>query len=104
MSRLDMTKALHRACVLLNVDISLLNTKTRKRPVVEANRLFSYFMREYFKLTTVEIGNFLEKDHSTIVYLHRTFREFIETKESICMELLSDYEKMNQDLLKKYLQ
>tara|TARA_R110000744_G_scaffold90273_1_gene175289 strand:+ start:463 stop:1101 length:639 start_codon:yes stop_codon:yes gene_type:complete len=61
--------------VITGCDITI---KTRKREYVQARNLFSHFSREA-GYTLEKIGEFLNKDHATIIHSLKSFQNDIET-------------------------
>lgn len=62
-------------------------TKNRKRKVVEARMMFSLLMVELnYPLT--HIGEYLDKDHTTVIHHRRTMRGLIETDNEMLRRYL----------------
>lgn len=55
-------------CRELNVNILDVLSATRIKEVVECRNLIVYFLRKYNLGTTSQIGLWLNKDHSSIIY------------------------------------
>lgn len=66
--------------ILEMLDVDVFKTKhLRKYEYVFARYLFIAVLRElYTKITVAEIGNILDKDHSTIVYSLKVIKNFLE--------------------------
>ena len=62
--------------------------KTRKREVVEARMLFAYFSYEREKTSLQKVGNFLNKDYSTILYYLRNYK--VCKKQSVFLQDLEN--------------
>jgi chromosomal replication initiator protein len=67
-------------CDYFNINIDTLNSKTRKREIVQARQLVMFFAKEYTKSSLAIIGlNCGNKDHATVLHAIRTINNLIET-------------------------
>jgi len=57
--------------------------KTRKREIVEARQLICYFGKERNLWTLAKIGEFIGRDHATVLYSHRNILNLIKTNYKI---------------------
>ena len=57
-----------------------LNSKSRKRYIVETRFMFCYIARS-MKFTLADIGRFLNRDHTTIIHALNTFNNLYQTDE-----------------------
>lgn len=64
-------------CEELDVERSVIESKTRERPVVEKRMLLSYFLRVKIKLTYEEIGVLLNKKHCSVMYHVNKIEDFL---------------------------
>ena len=77
--------------MVMGVDIF---TKNRKRRVVEARMLCGLLMRE-LSHSLKQIGEYLNKDHTTVIHYERTMRNLIDTDMNVlntylrCKELIN---------------
>ena len=80
-------------CDYFNLPIEAIQTKSRKREIVQARQIAMYFSKKYTKasLSTIgsEIGN---KDHATVLYANRTVNNLKDT-DKIFKTLLTEIEK-----------
>jgi chromosomal replication initiation ATPase DnaA len=63
------------------VDLFDLKNRGRHNDSVCIRHYFSYFVRENFKLTLQDIGEFLGKDHATIIYSIRKHHELYKYQD-----------------------
>jgi chromosomal replication initiator protein len=67
-------------CDYFNINIETLNSKTRKREIVQARQLVMYFAKEYTKSSLAMIGMHCgNKDHATVLHAVRTINNLLET-------------------------
>ena len=67
-------------CEHFKIPEELLQTKTRKREVVQARQLAMYFSKNYTKYSLSYIGNQIgKKDHATVLYACKAVTDLIET-------------------------
>jgi len=67
-------------CDYFNINIDTLNSKTRKREIVQARQLVMYFAKEYTKSSLAMIGTHCgNKDHATVLHAVRTINNLLET-------------------------
>ncbi|HNZ44219.1 MAG TPA: helix-turn-helix domain-containing protein, partial [Bacteroidales bacterium] len=60
--------------------IDLLNSKTRKREIVQARQLSMFFAKKLTKASLASIGMHCgKKDHATVLHACRTVNNLIET-------------------------
>ena len=65
-----------------NVDYHTLFTKTRERKFVEARQSAMFMIKEKHPLSTLhEIGDFFNRDHSTVLHAYKTVKDLIETNK-----------------------
>jgi chromosomal replication initiator protein len=67
-------------CDYFNINLDTLNSKTRKREIVQARQLVMYFAKEYTKSSLAMIGMHCgNKDHATVLHAVRTVNNLLET-------------------------
>lgn len=67
-------------CEYFNLSLETLNSKTRKREIVQARQLVMYFAKEYTKSSLALIGMHCgNKDHATVLHAVRTINNLVET-------------------------
>ncbi len=82
-------------CDYLNVDETSLESKSRKREIVDARQISMYLAKEYTSKSLSTIGQFIgKKDHSTVLHAYKSVRnmmdtnkKFRETIEELCSRL-----------------
>ena len=67
-------------CDYFNIGIDLINSKTRKREIVQARQLSMYFSKKHTKASLASIGLHCgNKDHATVLHACRTVNNLVET-------------------------
>jgi len=67
-------------CDYFNLPLDLINSKTRKREIVQARQLAMYFSKKHTKASLATIGLHCgNKDHATVLHACRTVNNLIET-------------------------
>ncbi len=67
-------------CDFFNIQVDHLNSKTRKREIVQARQLAMYFSKKHTKSSLATIGLHCgNKDHATVLHACRTVNNLIET-------------------------
>jgi len=67
-------------CDYFNLPLELMNSKTRKREIVQARQLAMYFSKKHTKASLATIGLHCgNKDHATVLHACRTVNNLIET-------------------------
>ena len=67
-------------CDYFEINIDLLNSKTRKREIVQARQLSMFFAKKLTKASLACIGLHCgNKDHATVLHACRTVNNLIET-------------------------
>ncbi len=67
-------------CDYFNLNLEMINSKTRKREIVQARQLAMYFSKKHTKSSLATIGLHCgNKDHATVLHACRTVNNLIET-------------------------
>jgi len=67
-------------CDYFNIPLELINSKTRKREIVQARQLAMYFSKKHTKSSLANIGLHCgNKDHATVLHACRTVNNLVET-------------------------
>ena len=61
----------------------VLCSPARQRPIVEARYIFAYIIRKKTNLSLLEIGNLLNKNHSSIIFYNKQMDWFIKSDENL---------------------
>ena len=73
-------------CDYFDINIDLLNSKTRKREIVQARQLSMYFAKKLTKASLASIGLHCgNKDHATVLHACRTVNNLVETDKQFKM-------------------
>jgi chromosomal replication initiator protein len=67
-------------CEYFNIPVDSINSKTRKREIVQARQLSMYFSKKHTKSSLTSIGQQCgNKDHATVLHACRTVNNLVET-------------------------
>ncbi len=67
-------------CDYFNLPVDIINSKTRKREIVQARQLAMYFSKKHTKSSLATIGMHCgNKDHATVLHACRTVNNLVET-------------------------
>lgn len=67
-------------CDFFNIPVEMINSKTRKREIVQARQLAMYFAKKHTKASLASIGLHCgNKDHATVLHACRTVNNLVET-------------------------
>lgn len=67
-------------CDYFNIGVDLINSKTRKREIVQARQLAMYFSKKMTKSSLASIGLHCgNKDHATVLHACRTVNNLVDT-------------------------
>ena len=67
-------------CDYFNIGVDLINSKTRKREIVQARQLAMYFSKKMTKASLASIGLHCgNKDHATVLHACRTVNNLVDT-------------------------
>lgn len=106
-------KIIQTVCKTWNRSLDDVYGKSRKQDVVYTRMTIAYFLRQYTKLSTTEIGNLINRDHTTIIHylkaydsefrFNKDFRNFAERikedlqdiiKSSFVLELEEEFNEI----------
>ncbi|MCK9617111.1 MAG: chromosomal replication initiator protein DnaA [Lentimicrobiaceae bacterium] len=80
-------------CDYFNLQVDTLNSKTRKREVVQARQLSMFFAKKHTKASLTTIGLHCgNKDHATVLHACRTVNNLVETDKQF-RNYVEDLEK-----------
>jgi chromosomal replication initiator protein len=69
--------------LVYDVPYSLMNTKTRKREIVEARQVAMYYLKSLTIMTLREVGElFGGRDHSTVIHARQTVEDLMTTDKA----------------------
>ncbi len=82
-------------CDIVNVSIDDMQSKTRKREIVQARQLAMFFARTMTKQSLSAIGSQIgNRDHATVLHAEKTVKNLVETDKGF----KAIYEKIEQKL------
>jgi len=84
-----------KICNVANVDKEQVKSRSRKHEIVIVRQIFCYLARELTKDTDKEIGNVIERDHSSVVYSCKMVKNAFETRYCQMTQL---YDKLKNAL------
>lgn len=76
-------------CDFLSLNVEQLNSKTRKREIVQARQLAMYFSKKYTKHSLATIGQQCgNKDHATVLHACKTINNLMDTDKQfrLCVD------------------
>lgn len=84
----DLAKDVSR---ILQIPISAIIGSSRKRPNVMARFVFTILAYTYTHYTLIEIGVFINRDHTSIIYQRDTAKHLMKTQETEFMKRWNKY-------------
>ena len=85
---LTVNKIQQVVCDHFKIPEELLQTKTRKREVVQARQLAMYFSKNYTKYSLSYIGSQIgKKDHATVLYACKAVTDLMETDRNFKIQV-----------------
>lgn len=82
-------------CEHFNISVDLLQTKTRKREVVQARQLAMYFCKNFTKYSLSYIGSKIgKKDHATVLYACKAVSDLMDTDRNFKMQVEEIQQKL----------
>jgi chromosomal replication initiation ATPase DnaA len=98
--RLTKSKILKTICKEFEMDFEeVKNRKTRKRQFVYVRHLYAYFCRKYTNESFRVIGEFIKKDHATIMHSNTTIENWRETEENVKVLTNILHKKFNSQIV-----
>jgi len=78
----EIEEKLNDACkIAYNVSLENLRLKNRSRNLSDIRHIICYYYMNNTKLTTMEIGYLIERDHSTVVHGNKKISMLIESND-----------------------
>jgi chromosomal replication initiator protein len=78
------------------LSIDLMNSKTRKRNIVQARQLSMYFSKEHTKASLTQIGlQCGNKDHATVLHACKTVKNLRDTDKAFRIYMEDIFKKIN---------
>lgn len=69
------------ACEKNDIDLESFCSNSRKDDVIETQRMVMYFLHKQIKYSSLKVGKWFMKDHSTILYSCGVHEERVETEK-----------------------
>lgn len=76
----ELLEILQKVCDASGIMPHDILSKTKKREVVIVRQLFCYLTMTYYNYTLVQIGRFLNRDHSTVIYSVNAYTDYLQMK------------------------
>lgn len=76
----ELLEILQKVCDASGIMPHDILSKTRKREVVIARQLFCYLTMTYYNYTLVQVGRFLNRDHSTVIHSVNAYTDYLQMK------------------------
>jgi chromosomal replication initiator protein len=77
-----------------SIKVSDIVDKTRKREVVNGRFIFCGIMKEYFGYSLTKIGEFIGRDHTTVIHSIEKYRDRYQTEEHYRSSVNNIYDKI----------
>ena len=81
-AQINLQKVLHAVCLAYNAPESKVYQKSRYKDAVTLRIMTAYFARCYTNASLVQIGRFMQKDHSTIIHYINQACDLIDLYEA----------------------
>lgn len=78
---LTLEKVLDDVCIALNKDKAKILSKDRKRTVVVGRHIYAYVARLLTTNTVKEIGQFISRDHTSILHAIQTVKDLLDSRD-----------------------
>ena len=65
-------------CINTNITLEQLKSKSRKIDTVEKRMIAAYFLRNKVGMTFIQVGNYLHKNHASIIHYIKLTERFID--------------------------
>ena len=75
-------------CFELNINVSDISAKTRKRHIVEARQIIAFICRKDFKMTFPYLAKKLNRDHSSIIHSVNVVSDLMEYDRKYCEKVV----------------
>ena len=76
----ELTEILQKVCDASGIMPHDIISKNRKREIVIARQLFCYITIKYFNYTLKNVGNFLNRDHSTVIHSVNAYTDYLQMR------------------------
>ena len=100
--RENIQRTLQLICKTYNVEMAELFSPTKVRYLFYVRVIAAYILRKHYRLSTTKTGEFLARDHATIVYYGKsykdlakydaTFRDMLNSVSYITLEIKDEFQ------------
>lgn len=100
--REDILRTMTMICNVYNVELDDVRSKSRQRYLFYVRVIAANILRKYYRLSTTKVGEFLARDHATIVYYGKsyadlvkydaTFRDMLDSVSYITLEIKDEFQ------------
>jgi chromosomal replication initiator protein len=85
---LDIDYIAETVCEVMQIDLDLLKSKSRKREVVLSRQACMYLSKELTEMSLKEIGQYFGgKDHSTVIYSINTLKDLMDVDTAVKIKI-----------------
>jgi chromosomal replication initiation ATPase DnaA len=95
--KIDIKDLMNIVCDVIGVPIKSLSSKSRKRELVVARHLISYFGVSVSAQTLTSIGAQMNKDHTTIIHGRETIKDLLEVGDEVVCTAVAQINKRLQE-------
>lgn len=92
-------KIIQTVCKIWNVSLDDVCSRSRKRELVFARMTIANFLREYMPLSTTKIGMLMCRDHCSVIYYLKTYKDEFRFNE-VFRNFAERIEEDLQDIIK----
>lgn len=96
--KVDIKDLMKIVCDVVGVPIYKLSTKSRKRELVVARHLISYFGVSVTTQTLSSIGAQMNKDHTTIIHGRETIKDLLEIGDEVVCSAVAQINRKLQEM------
>lgn len=100
--RENIQRTLQTICKTYNVEMSELLSPIKARYLFYVRVIAANILRKYYRLSTTKVGEFLARDHASIVYYGKsyadlvkydaTFRDMLDSVSYITLEIKDEFQ------------
>lgn len=80
-------------CRIFDLPDKALFGRRRDREVMTPRQLFIFISDEICRCTSEELGDFMDRDHSTVIVSRQRIRDLIYTRDQIFIDYLNRYQQ-----------
>jgi hypothetical protein len=97
---LDLYEKIFLKALPIDIEINPISERSRKRQYVDIRAIFSHIATKKLKFTTVAVGRFMGRDHTTIIHLNKKAENMLDTDESFVWLYNTIFKNLNTDDVK----